>query len=352
METVIKKIDENNIDINVIKEMAKKIRNGETVIFPTETVYGLGADAMNENATKKIYAAKGRPSDNPLIVHIADIEEVEKIALEVGEKAKIAMDNFWPGPLTIILKKKEIVPNVTSGGLQTVAIRMPSNKIANALIRESKTQIAAPSANISGRPSPTKAEHVVKEMDGRVSGIIMGGDCDFGLESTVVDFTEETPMILRPGSITKEMLEDVLGAVDVDPSLSKKEDNKKAKAPGMKYKHYSPNAQVYIVKGEENKVIKKMNELSLKNHAESKKTGIMCMHKDIDKFECEKVIDLGCTYEEAASNLFDALIKMDESEIDIVYSVCFENCGVGQAIMNRLLKSAAYKVIDADKPIL
>ena len=348
METVIKKIDENNIDIDIIKEMADKIRNGETVIFPTETVYGLGANAMDENATKKIYEAKGRPSDNPLIVHIADVEEVDKIALEVGEKARKAMDEFWPGPLTIILKKKEIVPNVTSGGLSTVAIRMPSNKIANALIRESKTQIAAPSANISGRPSPTKAEHVVKEMSGRVSGIIMGGDCDFGLESTVVDFSEDKPMILRPGSITKEMLEKVLGDVSIDPSLSKKEDNIKAKAPGMKYKHYSPNAQVYIVKGEENNVIVKMNELSKKNHAENKKTGIMCMSKDVDKFECDYIVDLGKDYDEVASNLFDALIKMDEAKMDIVYSVYFESCGVGQAIMNRLLKSAGYRIINAD----
>ena len=348
METVIKKLDENNIDIDIIKEMAEKIRNGETVIFPTETVYGLGANAMDENATKKIYEAKGRPSDNPLIVHIADVEEVDKIALEVGEKARKAMDEFWPGPLTIILKKKEIVPNVTSGGLSTVAIRMPSNKIANALIRESKTQIAAPSANISGRPSPTKAEHVVKEMSGRVSGIIMGGDCDFGLESTVVDFSEDKPMILRPGSITKEMLEKVLGDVSIDPSLSKKEDNIKAKAPGMKYKHYSPNAQVYIVKGEENNVIVKMNELSKKNHAENKKTGIMCMSKDVDKFECDYIVDLGKDYDEVASNLFDALIKMDEAKMDIVYSVYFESCGVGQAIMNRLLKSAGYRIINAD----
>ena len=348
METVIKKIDENNIDIDIIKEMAEKIRNGETVIFPTETVYGLGANAMDENATKKIYEAKGRPSDNPLIVHIADVEEVDKIALEVGEKARKAMDEFWPGPLTIILKKKEIVPNVTSGGLSTVAIRMPSNKIANALIRESKTQIAAPSANISGRPSPTKAEHVVKEMSGRVSGIIMGGDCNFGLESTVVDFSEDKPMILRPGSITKEMLEEVLGDVSIDPSLSKKEDNIKAKAPGMKYKHYSPNAQVYIVKGEENNVIVKMNELSKKNHAENKKTGIMCMSKDVDKFECDYIVDLGKDYDEVASNLFDALIKMDEAKMDIVYSVYFESCGVGQAIMNRLLKSAGYRIINAD----
>ena len=348
METVIKKVDENNIDIDIIRGMAEKIRNGETVIFPTETVYGLGANAMDEDAAKKIYLAKGRPSDNPLIVHISDIEEVDKIALEVGEKAKKAMENFWPGPLTIILKKKEIVPNVTSGGLSTVAIRMPSNKIANALIRESKTQIAAPSANISGRPSPTKAEHVVKEMSGRVSGIIMGGDCDFGLESTVVDFSDDKPMILRPGSITKEMLEEVLGEVSIDPSLSKKEDNIKAKAPGMKYKHYSPNAQVYIVKGGENNVITKMNELSRKNHAENKKTGIMCMSKDVDKFECDYVVDLGKDYNEVAANLFDALIKMDEAKMDIVYSVCFESRGVGQAIMNRLLKSAAYRIIDAN----
>ena len=203
MNTIISKIDINNIDKNEIKRQAKLLSEGKTVIFPTETVYGLGANALDEDAVKKIYEAKGRPSDNPLIVHIYDKEEVYNLAENINEKAKTIMDKFWPGPITIILNKKDIVPYRTSGGLETVAIRMPSHLIAREIIKEAGVPIAAPSANISGRPSPTKADHVYEEMNGRVSGIVLGGDCNFGLESTVLDVTTENPMILRPGSITK-----------------------------------------------------------------------------------------------------------------------------------------------------
>ena len=346
MKTIISKIDVNNINVEELKKQAELLKEGKTVIFPTETVYGLGANALDENAVKKIYEAKGRPSDNPLIVHIYDREEVRDLAKDISNKAEIVMDKFWPGPITIILNKKDIVPNTTSGGLDTVAIRMPSHKIARELIKQSGLPIAAPSANISGRPSPTKGNHVKEEMDGRVSGIVLGGNCDFGLESTVLDLTGEVPMILRPGSITKEDLEEVLGEVLVDPSLLKKEDNKKAKAPGMKYTHYSPDADVYIVSGKDKDVINKINQIIRENSENGIKSGVMCVEKNKKLYEGE-VISLGNTLEEIGSNLFDVLREMDKRNVDIVYSEAFEMTGVGQAIMNRLLKSAGYKVIKA-----
>lgn len=346
MKTIISNIDINNIDYEEIKIQAKLLREGKTVIFPTETVYGLGANALDENAVKKIYEAKGRPSDNPLIVHIYEKEEVYNLAKDISDKAKLVIEKLWPGPITIILNKKDIIPYKTSGGLDTVAIRMPSNIIARAIIKEAGIPIAAPSANISGRPSPTKAKHVYEEMNGRVDGIVLGGDSNFGLESTVLDLTEETPMILRPGSITKEVLEELLGEVKLDPSLSKKEDNQKAKAPGMKYKHYSPNADVYIISGKRENVAIKINDMIKSNREKGLKTGVMCTSKNREFYDGE-VIDLGNSLEEVASNLFDALIEMDKKSVDVIYSEEFPKTGVGQAIMNRLLKSAGYKVIKA-----
>ena len=345
MKTIISKIDINNIDKEELKKQAKLLTEGNTVIFPTETVYGLGANALDEDAVIKIYEAKGRPSDNPLIVHICEKSEVYNLAKDISEKAELIMDEFWPGPITIILNKKDIVPYRTSGGLDTVAIRMPSHPIAREIIKQSGLPIAAPSANISGRPSPTKADHVYEEMNGRVSGIVLGDDCNYGLESTVLDMTGDIPMILRPGSITKEDLESIVGKVTIDPSLSKKEDNKKAKAPGMKYTHYSPDADVYIVSGQSNKVIDEINKLVHQNELKGLKTGVMCLSKNKDKYNGE-VISLGESLEQVGSKLFDALREMDKRNIDIVYSEEFPNLGVGQAIMNRLLKSAGYKIIN------
>ena len=344
--TLISRIDENNIDKNEIKKQANILKEGKTVIFPTETVYGLGANALDESAVSKIYEAKGRPSDNPLIVHIYDKKQVNDLAKSISEKAKLVMDKFWPGPITIIFKKKDIVPMRTSGGLDTVAIRMPSNPVAKALLEEVKLPIAAPSANISGRPSPTKGKHVYEEMNNRGDGIILGGDCTFGLESTVLDLTNDTPIILRPGSITKEDLEKVIGKVNIDPALEKKEDNIKAKAPGMKYKHYSPNADVFIVSGTRENVINKVNKLVNNNYKEGLKTVVMCLAENKDKYESDTIV-LGENLEEVAANLFNALITADEEEYDIVYTEEFSNHGVGRAIMNRLLKSAGYKIIKA-----
>lgn len=342
--TFISKIDEKNIDKIEIKKQAEILKKGDTVIFPTETVYGLGANALDEKAVSKIYEAKGRPSDNPLIVHIYDKHQVEELAKDISPKAQVVMDKFWPGPITIILNKKDIVPSRTSGGLDTVAIRMPSNPIAKELLKETNLPIAAPSANISGRPSPTKANHVYEEMNNRVDGIILGGDCTFGLESTVLDLTNDIPTILRPGSVTKEDLESVIGQVNIDPALENKEDNIKAKAPGMKYKHYSPNADVFIVSGGEKEVAEKINALVLENNKNNIKSVILCIEEHKNLYKGDTII-LGRDLQEVGSNLFDSLIMADKKGYDVVYTEAFENKGVGRAIMNRLLKSAGYKVI-------
>lgn len=344
MQTIISKIDSNDIDKNELKKHSELLKNGETVIFPTETVYGLGANALDENAVKKIYEAKGRPSDNPLIVHIHNKDLIYDLSKDIDDKAKKVIDKFWPGPFTVILKKNDKVPKTTTGGLDTVAIRMPKNDIALELLRECNLPIAAPSANISGKPSPTNGKHVVDSMNGRVAGIIIGDDCDYGLESTVVDFTEEIPMILRPGSITKKDLENVIGKVEIDPSLLNHEDNKKAKAPGMKYKHYSPDAEVFIVSGKNDDVIEKINSLIDENDKNGLKSGVLCLEKNKKKYK-GKVISLGENFKEVGRNLFNSLITMDNEKINVVYSEEFLDDEVGMAIMNRLLKSSGYKVI-------
>lgn len=345
MKTLIKKIDSSNIDRNIIKEFGKMLNEGKTVIFPTETVYGLGANALDEAAAKKIYTAKGRPSDNPLLVHISRQEDLKDLVEDIDYRAKILMDAFWPGPLTIVFKKKDIVPDTTSGGLDTVAIRMPSDKVALALIEESKVPIAAPSANISGRPSPTKAIHIIEEMDGRVDGILLGDDCDYGVESTIVDLSNNEVMILRPGCITREMLEEVLkDKVLIDPSILKKEDNINAKAPGMKYKHYSPNAEVYIVGGSLDERRLKINDLIEKNNKKGVKTAVLAMADEFEYYDTT-VICLGNTIEEVCHNLYDSLIELDKLGIAIAYVQNFESKGMGTAVMNRLNKAAGYKIL-------
>ena len=340
--TISYKIDKSNIDEPKIKELADILKNDGTVIFPTETVYGLGANALSEEAVSKIYKAKGRPSDNPLIVHICDKAHVYDLALEVDERAELIMDKFWPGPITIILKKKAIVPEKTSGGLDSVAIRMPNHEIALNLIKNAGVPIAAPSANISGRPSPTDEEGVFKEMNGRVDGIILGGDCKVGVESTVLDLTGESPMVLRPGGITMEELREVLGEVEIDPAILEKNDDIIAKAPGMKYTHYSPDASVYVVFGDENKVIDKINEIIDENV--NTKIGVLCRSKNVKLYKA-KTIGLGDSLDEVAHNLFKALRAMDEEKVEVIYCEAFENNGIGQAVMNRLTKAAGYKFI-------
>ena len=345
MKTLIKEIDINKPDQDLISLFANMLADGKTVIFPTETVYGLGANALDEDAATKIYQAKGRPSDNPLLVHGADKEDVYDLVENVDDRAKLLMDKFWPGPLTIVFKKKAIIPDRTSGGLDTVAIRMPSDQVARDLIRQAGVPIAAPSANISGRPSPTKPEHIIRDMDGRVNGILVGGPCDYGVESTIIDLSEDLAMVLRPGSITLEMLGEVLGRVDLDPSLKNKDDNIRAKAPGMKYKHYSPQAQVYIVKADDLEgFAERVDSLCEDNAKKGLKIGVMTMNYDQHSYQA-KVFDLGGSYTEVAKNLFDSLISLDTDSIAIAYVPYFEERGIGVAIMNRLKKAAAYRII-------
>lgn len=345
MKTLIKEIDVNKPDKDLIAVFASMLASGKTVIFPTETVYGLGANALDEEAAAKIYQAKGRPSDNPLLVHVADKEDVYDLVENIDNRAKLLMDRFWPGPLTIVFKKKDIIPDRTSGGLDTVAIRMPSDQVARDLIRQAGVPIAAPSANISGRPSPTKPEHIIRDMDGRVDGILVGGFCNYGVESTIVDLSNDVAMVLRPGSITLEMLGEVLGQVDLDPSLKNKDDNIKAKAPGMKYKHYSPRAQVYIVRaGDQEDFARRVDELCLDNAKKGLKTGVMTRSSDQHPYQAQ-VFDLGESDAEVAKNLFDSLISLDRESIDIAYVPYFEERGIGVAIMNRLKKAAGYRII-------
>ncbi len=249
MKTIIKKIDKNQIDTEIIAQAGEILENGGLVAFPTETVYGLGANALNEEAAKKTYEAKGRPSDNPLIVHIADIQALDEIVEKIPEKAKMVAEKFWPGPLTLIFEKSAVVPFGTTGGLDTVAVRMPEDEIARALIRSGGGYISAPSANTSGRPSPTSAEHVAEDLDGKIDMIIDGGNVEIGVESTILDMTVEPPMILRPGAVTKEMLEEVIGEVAVDRTTLSEKSSAAPKAPGMKYRHYAPKAQLVIING-------------------------------------------------------------------------------------------------------
>lgn len=317
------------------------------VAFPTETVYGLGGDALNPQSSEKIYAAKGRPSDNPLIVHIAEKEDVYKIARQVPEKAKQLMEAFWPGPLTLIFPKDSIVPDKTTGGLDTVAVRMPSDKIAAAFIHAAGGFVAAPSANASGRPSTTMAEHVVEDLSGRIEMILDGGQAVIGLESTIVDVSEEHPVILRPGVITKEMLEAVIGPLETDQALIAPDSSVKPKAPGMKYRHYAPKAVLTIVEGESKAVVEAVNHLAARAEEEGKRVGIIATDETADCYQYGTVRSLGarCHEEEISMHLFDVLRSFDETDVDCIYSESFGDAKIGQAIMNRLLKAAGHKVI-------
>ena len=347
MKTIISKIDINNIDKEELKKQAKLLCEGNTVIFPTETVYGLGANALDEDAVIKIYEAKGRPSDNPLIVHICEKSEVYNLAKDISEKAELIMDEFWPGPITIILNKKDIVPYRTSGGLDTVAIRMPSHPIAREIIKQSGLPIAAPSANISGRPSPTKAEHVYEEMNGRVSGIVLGDDCNYGLESTVLDMTGDIPMILRPGYITKDMLEKVLGEVAIDKTILDVNCKEPPKAPGMRYRHYAPKGQLTIVEGDSANTIATINALTKEAHEKGEKVGIIGTEETKDLYIGDSIKSVGKRRDEEAiaRTLYTILREFDDEDVSVIYSESFAECNMGQAIMNRLLKAAGHQII-------
>ncbi|NJF25382.1 L-threonylcarbamoyladenylate synthase [Thermococcus sp. Bubb.Bath] len=321
---------------------ARLIRNGKLVAFPTETVYGLGANALDGAAARRIFEAKGRPADNPLIAHIVEIEWLEELAREIPETAWKLAEKFWPGPLTIVLPARETVPRVTTGGLDTVAVRMPAHPIALGLIRMSGVPVAAPSANISGKPSPTDAEHVIDDFYGRIECIIDGGPTPVGVESTVIDLTGEKPLLLRPGGLPLEEIEKVVGKVEIHPAV-RGEVVDVAKAPGMKYRHYAPSAKVIVVEGTEEAVGKKINELIEEFRRNGLKVGVMAM----GEHEADAFFYLGKTSEEAARNLFRALRELDRTGVDVIIAQGVEEKGLGLAVMNRLRKAAGFKIVRA-----
>lgn len=345
MNTRIIKIDENKIEENLIDQAANVIKTGGIVAFPTETVYGLGANGLDEDAVKNIYKAKGRPSDNPLILHISTIEEIAPLVEEIPELAYDCMRRFWPGPLTIILKKSRIIPNIISAGLDTVAIRMPDHPIASRLIAKSGVPIAAPSANLSGRPSPTMASHVVEDMMGKIQMIIDGGETGVGLESTVLDLSTDTPTILRPGGITLEDLRELIDNVILDESITNK--NEIPKSPGQKYRHYAPNAEMILYIGDIERVVDEIKKQAEKLIYEGKNVGIMATKETKDRYSQGRVLVSGSRFkrETIAHNLFDILRSFDELNVDIILAegVNFDN--IGMAIMNRMIKAASGKLI-------
>ena len=348
MNTKYVVVDEFNIDSEVMREAGEIIKKGGLVAFPTETVYGLGGDGLNSESSKKIYSAKGRPSDNPLIVHISKWEDLEKIVDHIPDAAYRLSRAFWPGPLTMIFNKSQLVPKETTGGLNTVAVRMPSDKIARAFIEAAGGYIAAPSANLSGKPSPTRGKYVLEDMDGRIDMIIDGGDSLVGLESTIVDLTEEKPVILRPGFITEKMLEEVLNEeVKTDPAIIDINSDKKPKAPGMKYRHYAPKGSLCIVEGSQKEVFLKITELLTEARKDGKKTGVIASEETIGEYRADSVKSLGARNDEsqAAHLLFRILREFDDEDVEVIFSESFEGDGVAKATMNRLLKAAGMKII-------
>lgn len=335
-------------DIEKLKEAAAILKSGGLAAFPTETVYGLGANALDEAAAARIYEAKGRPSDNPLIAHVSCFEDIIPLTAEIPEAGKKLADAFWPGPLTLVFLKSDLVPYGTTGGLDTVAIRMPSDPVASALIRLAGVPVAAPSANTSGRPSPTTARHVLQDMDGRIDMIVDGGSVGIGVESTIVDVTENIPVLLRPGAVTMEMLRAVVGAVNIDPAiLNPVSADMRPKAPGMKYKHYAPKADLTLVEGEIEQVIERINQLSAEKRAEGKRVGIICTDETKDRYTADVLKSIGerAKEETVAHNLYAVLRDFDDEGTEYIYSESFSESHLGQAIMNRLNKAAGYKII-------
>ena len=397
MKTIISIINPNNIDTSVIEQAASIIQNGGIVAFPTETVYGLGGDALNPESSAKIYEAKGRPSDNPLIVHIADIDKLPAIVSDIPKEAKALTERFWPGPLTIILGKSDIVPYKTTGGLDTVAVRYPSDPVAQAFIRASGGYIAAPSANLSGKPSPTVGKYVIQDLDGRVDMIITGDDSVIGLESTIVDMTSDKPMILRPGYITYEELKEVIPEVCMDPALIHTDDPTchpegascppengschperaaasrripepeqtdtllHPKAPGMKYRHYAPNGSLVIVcqsnngnydtgvheESSKDTIVSYINDRLTQDHASGLKTAVITTDERTDRYAADVICSTGPEDDpiEAAHRLFAILRKMDDEGVQSIYAEGMSESGIGTAYMNRLRKAAGGKIV-------
>ena len=350
MNTKLIKIeDTKQIKNEELAEAAQILRDGGLVAFPTETVYGLGANALDEAAAKKIYAAKGRPSDNPLIAHISCLEELKPLVAYIPEAGRKLAEAYWPGPLTMVFPKSDIVPYGTTGGLDTVAVRMPSDPVANRLIKLAGVPVAAPSANTSGRPSPTTAQHVWQDMEGKIEMILDGGPVGIGVESTIVDVSGDVPTLLRPGAITMEMLRETVGRVEIDPAIQAPPSaDLRPKAPGMKYRHYAPHADLQLVEGETDRVVEAINALVKERLAEGKMVGVICTDETRARYPQGEVRSVGLRAKEEtiAHNLFAVLREFDDLKVDCIYSESFSKDHLGQAIMNRLTKAAGYHILN------
>ena len=355
MNTEIVKIEDvkylSDVEEAKLQQAGEILKQGGLVAFPTETVYGLGGDALNKDSSRKIYAAKGRPSDNPLIVHICKFDDIYPIVKEVPEEARRIADAFWPGPLTMILPKSDKVPMETTGGLETVAIRMPSHPVAQKLIAYGGGYVAAPSANVSGKPSPTVAKYVVEDMMDKIDVIIDGGEVGIGLESTIIDLTVSPPQILRPGYITQKMLSDVLGQVDEDITILRSDSGQAPKAPGMKYRHYAPKGELTIVQGDARQVTAYINEQAEADRQAGEKVGVIATTEMLAGYHADVIKSVGSRQDEEsiAKHLYMILREFDDENVTRIYSECFTTDGFGQAIMNRLLKAAGHKIVYLDK---
>ncbi len=351
-QTLLLKVNSQKPDLSKIETAARIIQEGGLVAFPTETVYGLGADALNAAAVLALFEAKKRPLDNPPIVHIADVEEVYKLTKEVSEKAELIMQRFWPGPLTLVFKRSSIVPNVTVAGLDTVAIRMPKHKVALALIKQSGCPIAAPSANLAGKPSPTTAHHVYEDLNGRIDAILDGGPATIGVESTVLDLSVDPPMVLRPGGTTFESLKKVLDKVQLHPFVEAEKELtlENMRSPGMKHRHYAPKAEVILVEGTVSAVTSKIKELAEKYSLENLKVGILATDETKVCYQTDVVRSLGSRFNLAivAQNLFRLLREIDAENVDIILAEGVPSEEMGLAVMNRLRKASGYHIIKAE----
>lgn len=352
MKTLFLKVDPENPDPAKIKTAAQIIRRGGLVAFPTETVYGLGADALNGAAVLALFEAKKRPLDNPPIVHVADPAEVGRLVTEVPSKAQVLMDKFWPGPLTLIFKHSNIIPNVTVAGLDTVAIRMPKHKVALELIRQSRCPIAAPSANLAGKPSPTTAQHVCEDLNGRIDAILDGGSTNIGVESTVVDLSVDPPMLLRPGGTPFEALKKVVSGLQLHAFVEAEQELSlgEIRSPGMKHKHYAPKAEVILVEGKVSAVTAKVKELAQTYKLKGKKVGILATDETQSFYQSDVVKSLGSRSNLAtvAQNLFRLLREVDAENVDIIIAEGVSSEGLGLAVMNRLRKASGYHIVKAE----
>lgn len=347
MKTKVIKVNELNPEKELIEEAAEFIKEGKLVAFPTETVYGLGANGLDEEAASKIFIAKGRPQDNPLILHVSSIDEIRPLVKDISKEVEMLAQRFWPGPMTIIFERSSLVPDAITAGLDTVAIRMPSHPVASALIKKSGVPIAAPSANTSGRPSPTLAQHVIDDLSGKIDMIIDGGATGVGLESTVLDLTGDVPTILRPGGVTFEDIKTILPNVEMDLSLIKDDSKIIPKSPGQKYRHYAPKANMIVYVGEVDNIVKAIKTRAEELLKQGKLVGIIATDETKEMYNEGIVISMGSRKDErtVAHNLFNVLRQFDEKNVDIILSEGFEYGDIKTAIMNRLKKACGGNII-------